>query len=216
MKFRSQLRVGPAPAALLLLSLWVGTSGAAQATPFTFEFDMPSWNSSSSPGLFGTSAIVDITVDNGAADDLNQSYLNSQITQVSVSVVGGTFTDTFTTALGTGGPSYLSTDGGGVATLDLLASATEPSSYTGDAADGFGLQFGIIGPQGGATTFALFSATDLAAAVPFVNGAFTGFELTSVAPVPEPASVGLMSLAFAAILFTRRRRLASVCSSRIV
>ena len=56
---------------------------AADATPFTFQFDLPAWDSNGSIAEFGSNAVVDVTVDNGAANDIGQNYDFSTITDLS-------------------------------------------------------------------------------------------------------------------------------------
>ena len=65
----------------------------ASASSYTYEFDI-TWN----PGAgvtWGTGGAVDFTVNNGNSTNVNQTYNLSQITQVSVTSIGGTASLTF-------------------------------------------------------------------------------------------------------------------------
>ena len=48
----------------LLLGTLVGLPPAAQAAPFTFEFNIPNWTSTDNVALFGTHGVLDVTLDN--------------------------------------------------------------------------------------------------------------------------------------------------------
>jgi len=202
------IRLVPACAALLLLG-----SGAAQAAPFTFEFDMPAWTFTQDASIFGSSAVLDLTFDNGAVTDLNQTYLNSDVTSVSITAVGGTFSDTWTPFTsnnfftGLPGISFVSTDASGIATLDLLADPVGGNSINAFN-DAGRFQLGIITPTGGLTTFAVLDANFVAGILaPQADGAFTGLKLTSTpTAVPEPGTLALMGLGIAGLGFALRRK----------
>jgi hypothetical protein len=208
---KMMIRLIPASAALLWLA-----SGTAQATPFTFEFDMPAWTFGFDTSIYGSNAILDLTFDNGAATDLNQTYLNSQITQVTVTTVGGTFADTWTDGFfaSPGSASYVSTDANGVATLNLLAGAVTTGFDVDNAIGDF--QIGVItATAGGFTSFVVGGPgfSDAASVVPTgPSGEFTGFEVTSVSTptsVPEPGTFAMMGLGLAGVGFVLRRKSAA-------
>jgi hypothetical protein len=104
-----------------------GIWATSNATPFTFEFNLPDWEVNGNPALFGSNAQLDVTVDNGAPNELSQTYLLSQIELIGLTAVGGTYSDTWVPSNVTVhqflGDSYLSTDSAGIPTLNLLESS---------------------------------------------------------------------------------------------
>jgi len=220
MKMSRVVKLIPISTALVLA---LGAAGAAQAAPFTFEFVLPEWDGFSLgviPAEFGSNAVLDITFDNGGNTDLSQTYLNSQITQIGVSTVGGTFSSTWganTFAfIPDANQNYVSTDANGVATLNLLSNDNE-TALVGNNPQGF-MQLAVTTPGGGYTPFALNdSATGAFGDVdPLVFDAnsgdlvFTGFLATAVnAPpssVPEPGTFALMGLGLLGVGLARRRQ----------
>ena len=108
-------------------------SGSLQASPVTFEFDLPNWteyvNSETlARSAFGTSGLLDITLDNGGSNTKSYTFLNSQITQLKVTAVGGSYQNTWISGdLNTPynlrydpNASFVSTNASGIATLNLL------------------------------------------------------------------------------------------------
>ncbi|MFT5561804.1 MAG: hypothetical protein ACI9Z9_001681 [Litorivivens sp.] len=72
----------------------------SNTSPITFTFDMPDSNFS---GLSGTDSILEVTVDNGGAAAVNQTFVTT------VSAIA----------------SALTTDSSGIATLNLVPSSTD-------------------------------------------------------------------------------------------
>ena len=129
--------------AICAVSFSLGLFGAlseAAATPFTYEFKLPSWTFNSAPTVFGASAVFDVTVNNGGSSGTSQSFAFSDIQSVSVTAVGGScspcFSDTWPGAAlsGVSVPNtvFLLTDPSGVPTLDLSLQAGDTNfvSYT--------------------------------------------------------------------------------------
>lgn len=169
-----------------------------QAAPFTYEFNLPNWGSGSGDYnvVFGTHGVLDLTVDNGATTNLSQTYLNTQITRLSLTTVGGTFSNTWSnldTFITDTSSSYLSTDAWGIITLNLLAASTD-SAFVANNTGGY-LQLGVITPSGGYSTLATSTADWHSSAFydPYVNG-FTGVSQTgqlvetpTATPIPAAA-----------------------------
>jgi len=201
----------------LLLGTLLGLTPAAHAAPFTFEFNIPTWTQTDNSALFGTHGVLDVTLDNGSSSVLNQTYLNSEITKISLSTAGGTFSRSWTgadgTDLGTGAASasYISTDGSGTPTLDLLAAQ---NTIVYDFFDSqFRLQLGIIRPSGGFTTFVIIDrnvntpSAFTSPVDPNVNESLGFSVIGEQINVPEPATLALLGVAFAGIGLAGRRKL---------
>jgi len=60
----------------------------ASANSYTYAFDIP-YNKNTSLELFGTNAMMNIKVDNGNTSNVSQTYLLSQITQITLATTGG-------------------------------------------------------------------------------------------------------------------------------
>lgn len=197
----------------LVLGALLGISSAAQAVPVAFEFSIPDWTETDNVPLFGTHGILDVTLDNGSSSILNQTYLNSEITNISLTVAGGSFSHSWTAADGIdqGGASesYISTDGSGIPTLDLLAAQSTTAYFFIDSA--FRLHLGVIRPSGGFTTFVVedsnvFSPFAITVPQDPNTNDFLGFSVIGQQiNVSEPATLALLGLAFAGVLARRRR-----------
>lgn len=199
------------------LGALLGASSAVYAAPVTFEFNIPNWDATDNVALFGTHGILDVTLDNGSSSVLNQTYLNSEITNISLTAAGGTFSRSWTGAQGTdqgtgsASQSYISTDSSGIPTLDLLAAQTSTVYDFFDSA--FRLQLGVITPGGGFTTFVIIDKT---VNTPFARTApqdpnpphdLLGFSVIGQQiTVPEPASVPLFGVALVALVLARRHK----------
>ena len=195
MRFRSPLLV-------LVLGLM---AASAEASPFTFEFVLPAWSSSSSVALFGTHATLDVTVDNGSLSPISQTYLFGSVTQLVVDTTpaGGTYRHTFA-----GPPSF------GLPTIQFFFTAPvtaaptlDASAFGGrvfdwhDATDEFFLDGGAF-PGGDLLlqiSAPLFQFADARLPAPAL---LTGRLL----PIPEPATLSLVGLGAGLGFYRRRRR----------
>ena len=192
------------------------------AAPVTFSFAMPAWTNSTDTSKFGTSSVLEVTLNNGSSSIINQTYLNSQVTSATVTSVGGTFQHTWSgnNAYAGGvngvGDSYISTDAAGVPTLDLLPDVNSSFYIFPESSTGVWLQWGIIHPTlGGAATFAVVdystTPTSSASSSPWTNGVFLGFriqgEVVQGNTVPEPTSVALFIFGLTALVVSRKRNL---------
>ena len=100
----------------------------AQAFPIVFEFDLPDWEVNSSTTLFGTDAIIQVTVDNGFPSLVDQRYDNSEILSVIVHT-SGTYSNSWSAddISEISGPSgsFISTTGLGIPLLNLQPYTSE-------------------------------------------------------------------------------------------
>lgn len=155
---------------------------AASAVPFTFRFNMPAFLGG---GFAGLTSVLDVSVDNGGTSALNQSFLNTDITDYAVSI------DTTTASLSgpvtstTGSTTYITTNGAGVPVLDLSIDLDTSAIATVSA--GNSIQLGTR-DNGGPTQYAVsingilgLNGNDLV-----VTG--TLLQLS----VPAPATLGLL------------------------
>ncbi|MEM1155362.1 MAG: hypothetical protein AAGI44_14585 [Pseudomonadota bacterium] len=101
------------------------------AIPFTFKFELPAFEQNEDPVLFGNSAILQLTVDNGSSDIKSQTYLNAEIIRAAVSVIGGSYFNAWTNAdvqdIVPSGTSFVSTDASGIPLLNLMM-VSEPQA----------------------------------------------------------------------------------------
>jgi hypothetical protein len=200
------------------IALSIGLFGPwseAAATPFTYEFNIPTWTFNSNAGLFGSYAVFDVTVDNHVSSGLGQSFAFSSIQSVSVTAVGGScspcFHDTWPVAPFTDSsdPStvFLLTDSSGVPTLDLSLQSGDTNfvSHTNANGDMFSISqpgiFGYIPSEidlsNGADSAGIFDS-------PF---SVLGSNVSSVvSSVPEPSTLALFGAGLAAVGWSLRRR----------
>lgn len=186
----------------------LGFATSVSASPMTFNFVTSGWGVNLAPAIFGTGLNLSITVDNGSSATASQSYQFTQITALSASAIGGTFTffasnppnPPNATANPTLPPIY--TDAFGVPTLDLLA---RPGTgvWFNDANDNTNkyLQIGVLSSGGGPTTLYAdqHAGTNTYA---YLNGPVGSNQLAGIlirgvnaSQVPEPSTLSLLTLA---------------------
>ena len=192
-------------------------AGSAKADSFTFEFVLPDWTINPDPSVFGTNAVLDITVDNPSitSPDSDTFWLRgpagsceipdgtsfkcpTDVSQLTVSTIqgGGTFTDTFVMEdfHGSDGTQSFTTDASGVPTLDA-------NDFNGDttpiwvAADGSTFSIGPVldglSDSSSGTTADAYRLSPLQGTL-----------------VPEPSTLLLTGLGIAALGVYRKRRYA--------
>ena len=109
----------------LLCALLCTLSTGAKADAFTFDFTLPAWDYNSNAPVYGTGLDLSITVDNGASSARSQSWTYGDITGITVSAIGGSFSFSsqgIAPSFEDKGVAPLVTDGSGVATLSFLVS----------------------------------------------------------------------------------------------
>jgi hypothetical protein len=198
-------------------------ASAASATPFTFQFNMPTWDYSNRPE-FGTNAFLSLTVDNGGLNYNNQAYSFLDVTSATVAAQDGTFDSTWTASelVGKEDPGYifLNTNALGIATLDLLSSPTQQALAVFNDG-GQLLQFGLLEQNGvGNYPFTVVDTLFGDAAVvvgPKTCNTYCGIEVVDPNPptgVPEPSSLPMLlaglGMIGATIYFGRKKATARV------
>lgn len=188
-------RLGPLMLALATLAF----SGPAMAVPFTFVFDLPDWHFNSDPLLFGTTAVLSLTADNGGSSATAQTWSNSDLRAVEL-VTNGSYANTWTLpgevilALpDPGGVSYLSTDATGLATLDLTSPGDPDTSVVRMSNAGGTFQLGSYDDSGlGFTPVLLRSGPDNTGETASVPRAGIVVTARNAQAVPEPLSAILL------------------------
>jgi PEP-CTERM motif len=204
--------------AICAVSFSLGLFGAlseAAATPFTYEFKLPSWTFNSAPTVFGASAVFDVTVNNGGSSGTSQSFAFSDIQSVSVTAVGGScspcFNDTWpgTALSGVSVPNtvFLLTDPSGVPTLDLSLQSGDTNfvSYTNANQDYFSIsQPGIFGYV--PSEIDLSNGVGSAGIYDSPFSVLGSTESSVASSLPEPSTLALFGGALVALGWSLRRR----------
>ncbi|MGF1501326.1 MAG: VPLPA-CTERM sorting domain-containing protein [Paracoccaceae bacterium] len=183
---------------ILATATAIALAGTAAAAPFTFRFDMPAFGFGE---LDGQTSILDVTVDNGGASPLSQSYLNTEITGLFVTVgsdsLGFSTPDDVLTSEGS--QIYISTNSVGTPTLDLTAMTDSFAIFF--VANTTAIQLGTSDGIGPSQYFAGLGADVGAIDQPFsVVGELVGDVPAPAIPLPAPALLlltGLGALALA-------------------
>jgi hypothetical protein len=191
---------------VLLLAVLTHSS-LATAIPFTYQV-AEKYYRNDNPAIFGTAALVNITVDNGNSTNLNQTYTWGDITAASVSTVGGTFTHAWTNPM-SGGPlinDLFSVDANGIATLADWNNTAYNSYFVSDSrgVDGVFLQLG----SGNNVNLEL--AINNFRTTAFSVTTYDTLSVTQVVAVPEPNSIALLAAGLCGLFVSIRKRTLSI------
>lgn len=85
---------------IFLASALLAISSTVVATPFTYYFTTPGWDTNQDPSLFGSALRLAITVDNGGISTANQAFNFSDIVRVNAVAIGGSLAHTYTVPYG--------------------------------------------------------------------------------------------------------------------
>ncbi|MGG7564994.1 VPLPA-CTERM sorting domain-containing protein [Rhodovulum sp. DZ06] len=181
----------------------------AAAAPFSFTFDMPAWDYDSWAGQTYSMTLI---VDNGGSTDINQSYTNAHILDA-IFDVNGTIVDTRSWSIdyGTGTnpiATWITTDGAGVAALDLSGGVNSrwskgnpvPDSGLAQITDLGSIQVRWGGDLGDYVFYNPFTGPIAEAQ------AESGGETGGVSDVPLPASLPALAAGLTGLFALRRRR----------
>lgn len=177
------------------------------ASPYTYEIQQ-NWSSASDAGVFGTTAYVDITVDNGGSSNASQSYTWSDITGMSLHT-NGTFAATwinhYTGGTGAASDVLFSTDLTGINALFNIGSSANDHYYNTNSNPGYYMQFAA-----GSGHTALYVNPDsqnysLYAYLHPWNDQVNGTLITGQHEVPEPGTIALLGLGLLGVAGLRKK-----------
>lgn len=175
--------------ALLGLAM-MGVAGPARAILISYTFDMLAFTSG--PEI-GNTSTLDVVVDNGNSTPISQSYLNTDISEFTITVGGVSYIST--ALLYSGTPAvWITTDAFGVPVLDLSGTADTcaflPANNQLCKGDNFG-------------NYVLFDGSQFSQ-IKLITAPITGSQT-----IPEPASLTLFGVGLILIglvVIVRRRR----------
>ncbi len=167
---------------------------SAYAIPITFTFDMPAFTNGN---LVGSTSVLEVTADNGGTSQLNQVFLNTQITALSTDLTGGLVAplEYYGSAV------YITTDAQGIASLDPLNGQNAVSTAVYGSASPMYIQ---IGSGAYANYLVQTSIVDGRGVIGYSRGADSPYPITSIpSQVTEPGTLALLA---AGIGFMYRRK----------
>lgn len=220
-------------AALLLpiLGMQFGLCNSANATPITYDFQLPEWvDQDKDLTYFGSSGTLTVTFENRSPSNASQRYLSSEIQALTLTAVNGNFSHTWLSSGFRQGMdlSFFSTDSSGIATLYLPVvpgplTGVQPASMWTDYNDGgqSSFQLGVMTTYGGSTPISVNKANPWPNFVrpedvvfhyaviysPTSQGYFAPFSVIGAprSDVPEPVTFTLFGAGFAAFVIARKR-----------
>lgn len=191
-----------------------GTTGVANAIPFTYEFNMPAFTAGTPDdvGFKGQTSILEVEVDNGNATNINQSYLNTQITGYTVTI-GALTLSLHLSSSGLyfqGSQTYITTNDFGAAILDLTADV-ESRALLGLSSSALGvIQLGTTQGSGPVQYWVQINGVSGLVSEDFI---VDGDEIIfpnrpdPTTSIPEPSTIALFVIGLAGFgAISRRRR----------
>lgn len=205
-----------------------GSFGSANAMPFTYDFNLPSWTHFDS-NYFGSYALLRVTFENGNGSNASQTYRSADITSLTLAANNGAYSHTWSPSGHRQGMdlSFFSTDSNGVATLYLPvvpgSDTSQPASLWSDYTTGgqSSFQLGVMTKVGGATPISVNTANpwpnfERYEDVVFHHAAVISYDWQGYAPIrvegrlrtdiPEPISFALFGIGFATLLTRCKHR----------